>query len=69
MVFKHGLKKGDILNNKDIIDIFKCGNMGGMRYSKTTNTLTLIADYTKKFYHDKWIGDELHYTRIGKTGD
>ena len=69
MSFDHGLKDGDTLTNRELIDLFKCGNMGGMRHSKTTNTLILVADSTRKFYHDKWIGDELHYTGMGKTGN
>ena len=43
--------------------------MGGMRRSRGTNTLVLIADYTKGLYHDKWIGGTLHYTGMGKNGD
>lgn len=43
--------------------------MGGMCRSKTTNTLVIVSDYTKGVYHDKWIGDELHYTGTGKSGD
>ena len=41
-MFDLGLKIGQILKNADIVDIFKCGNMGGMRRSKITNTLSLI---------------------------
>lgn len=51
------------------VDTFKCGNMGGMRRSKTTNTLVIVSDYTKGIYHDKWIGGVLHYTGMGKNGD
>lgn len=69
MVFNPGLKIGQILKNSDIVDTFKCGNMGGMRRSKTTNTLVLVSDYTKGIYHDKWIGGILHYTGMGKSGD
>lgn len=43
--------------------------MGGMRRSKTTNTLVIVSDYTKGIYHDKWIGGVLHYTGMGKSGD
>lgn len=42
---------------------------GGMRRSKTTNTLVIVSDYTKGIYHDKWIGGVLHYTGMGKNGD
>ena len=42
-MFDPGLKIGQILKNADILDIFKCGNMGGMRRSKTTNTLVIVS--------------------------
>ena len=69
MAFDPGLKIGQILKNADIVEIFKCGNMGGMRRSRTTNTLVIVSDYTKGIYHDKWIGGVLHYTGMGKSGD
>lgn len=68
-MFNPGLRIGQILKNADIVEIFKCGNMGGMRRSKTTNTLVIVSDYTKGIYHDKWIGGVLHYTGMGKSGD
>lgn len=68
-MFDPGLKIGETLKNGDIIEKFKCGNMGGMRRSKATNTLIIISDYTKGIYHDKWIGGVLHYTGMGKSGD
>ncbi|WP_072470142.1 HNH endonuclease [Urinicoccus massiliensis] len=68
-MFNPGLKIGQVIKNADIVEIFKCGNMGGMRRSKTTNTLVLVSDYTKGLYHDKWIGGDLHYTGMGKSGD
>lgn len=69
MVFDPGLKIGQILKNADVVETFKCGNMGGMRRSRTTNTLVIVSDYTKGIYHDKWIGGVLHYTGMGKNGD
>ncbi len=68
-MFNPGLKIGQIIKNLDIVKIFKCGNMGGMRRSRTTNALVIISDYTKGLYHDKWIGGVLHYTGMGKSGD
>lgn len=68
-MFDPGLAIGQVVKNGDIVEIFKCGNMGGMRRSKTTNTLVIISDYTKGIYHDKWIGGVLHYTGMGKNGD
>lgn len=60
---------GKKVKNSDIIDEFKCANMGGMRRSKATNSLVIISDHTKELYEDKWIGDILHYTGMGKNGD
>lgn len=68
-MFNPGLEIGQELSNAEIVEIFKCGNMGGMRRSNTTNTLVLVSDYTKGLYHDKWIGGILHYTGMGKNGD
>lgn len=52
-MFNPGLSIRQILKNSDIVDTFKCSNMGGMRRSKTTNILVLITDYTKGIYHNK----------------
>lgn len=68
-MFDPGLNIGQVVENADIIEIFKCGNSGGMRRSTKTNTLVLISDYTKGIYHNKWIGGVLHYTGMGKKGD
>ncbi|WP_293602023.1 hypothetical protein [Ruminococcus sp. CAG:330] len=68
-MFNSGLEIGQIIKNEDIVRIFKCGNIGGMRRSRTTNTLVIVSDYTKGLYHDKWIGGILHYTGMGKSGD
>ncbi len=62
-------KIGQIVTHSDIIAEFKCGNMGGMRRSKATNSLVIISDHTKGLYEDKWFGDVLHYTGMGKNGD
>lgn len=60
---------GETYANHDIVEIFKCGNMGGMRRSLATKTLVLICDHTKGLYEDKWMGNILHYTGMGKRGD
>lgn len=64
------IKKGDELTNSQIVEIFKCGNQGGMRKSNTHNCLLLITDHTKSLYDDR-IDSEgvLHYTGMGKKGD
>lgn len=63
------LKIGNIYSNADIVETFRCGNMGGMRKSKTTNTLVIVSDHTKGLYDDMWHGNILHYTGMGKIGD
>lgn len=68
-LFNPHLHIGQEISNSDLVSIFHCGNMGGMRRSHDTNTLVLISDYTKGLYHDKWIGGVLHYTGMGKNGD
>jgi len=60
---------GQTVTNSEIIAEFRCGNMGGMRRSRTTNSLVIISDHTKGLYEDKWLGDILHYTGMGKNGD
>jgi 5-methylcytosine-specific restriction protein A len=68
MSFTPGFQIGDTVTNEEIRNLFKCGNMGGMRRSNTTNTLVIISDHTKGLYEDKWLEDELHYTGMGKSG-
>lgn len=67
--FKAPFEIGDVVTNPQIVTAFKVGNMGGMRRSKTTNTLVIICDHTKGLYDDKWYGDVLYYTGMGKVGD
>ncbi|WLR50050.1 HNH endonuclease [Bacillus tianshenii] len=68
MEFQPGLEPGDILNNRELMNIFKCGVSGGMRKSNTTNSLVLVSDHTKSLYEDKWIDGLLHYTGMGQLG-
>ena len=69
MEFNPGINIGDHLTNNELCQLFKCGNMRGMRRSKKTGTLVIISDHTKNFYHDEWKDGVLHYTGMGKNGD
>lgn len=69
MGFEPGIEIGKELTNDEIRKLFQCGNMGGMRRSKRTNTLVIISDDTKTLYRDVWINGVLHYTGMGKVGD
>jgi len=63
------IRPGDIITNAELADEFGVGNMGGMRRSLKSNLLILISDHTKGLYQDRWEGDILHYTGMGKVGD
>ncbi len=69
MSFIPPISIGDVITNGRLSDIFKCGNMGGMRRSRSTGTLVLISDKTKGLYHDQWHEGRLQYTGMGKVGD
>lgn len=63
-----GLVIGKSYSNKELMNMFKCSNAGGMRRSKRTNTLVLIYNH-EEIYDDAWKGDVLHYTGMGLHGD
>lgn len=63
------IKKGEIIDNKRLTELFKCSGQGGMRRSHKTDTLVIVSNHVKSVYSDKWYGDELHYTGMGSTGD
>ena len=48
---------------------FLCAPKGGMRRSKRTNTLVLIANHTYSIYEDRWKDGVLNYTGMGKKGN
>lgn len=65
------LTVGQEYSNDEIVKIFKCGNMGGMRKSNTKNALVLISfhDKTDRLYEDYWRDGVLYYTGTGQIGD
>lgn len=65
------LTVGNEYTNDEIVRIFKCGNMGGMRRSNTKNALVLISFHDKfdRLYEDYWRDDVLYYTGMGQSGD
>lgn len=69
MGFDPGLKIGQEIKNEELVKIFKCGNMGGMRRSRATGTLVIISDDTKGLYNDVWKNGILYYVGMGKVGD
>ena len=69
MSFIPPISIGETISNGLLSEIFKVGNMGGMRRSKATGTLVLISDNTKGLYQDQWHEGRLLYTGMGKVGD
>lgn len=67
--FKPEVETGAILSDDDLKEIFGVVNRGYMRRSQKNNLLLIISDHTKYFYEDKWYGDVLYYTGIGKVGN
>lgn len=63
------LEPGSEFTNAELSEIFKVGNMGGMRRSHATNSLVIVSDPFKGLYLDRWIDGVLHYTGMGKSGD
>ena len=59
----------EVLTNNEIVKTFKCGNTGGMRRSKRTNSLVLVVNHTKSIYKDKWVGNTLYYSGMGSKGN
>lgn len=62
---------GEEYTNDQIVNIFRVGNMGGMRKSNTKNALVLISFHSgiDRLYGDYWKGDILFYTGMGQNGD
>ncbi len=69
MSFEHGLKPGDIIDNNTLVDLFKVSPQGGMRRSKRTDSLVIVANHTREIYKDRWERNVFHYTGMGLIGD
>ncbi|MHA8262696.1 HNH endonuclease [Lactobacillaceae bacterium Melli_B3] len=60
---------GDVLSNDQLHRTFNVSTQGGMRKSNLNHCLVLIAKENGNLYPDKWDGDTLLYTGMGKVGD
>lgn len=63
------LKIDQVLENKEVAEIFLCSNQGGIRKSKRTNTIILLAKFNNCSYKHRKDGDILYFTGMGKKGD
>ena len=59
---------GTVMTNAELSKAFVVGVMGGMRRNKSVPHLVLVSDSFKALYQDRWEGDILHYTGMGKVG-
>lgn len=62
------LDLGSVINNEALVRMFGVGIMGGMRRNVERNHLVIVSDHTKSLYEDRWEGQILHYTGMGKLG-
>ncbi len=64
------LKINSVYTNDEISEVFKCSKYGGMKKSKKTNSLVLIAKHNDSSYADEWTEEGiLNYTGMGLFGD
>jgi len=63
------MKSGDVLTNRELAKRFGVSTQSGMRRSITQNCLVLTTDPDGALYKDRWKGDILLYTGMGKIGD
>ncbi len=63
------ISPGDVLSHNQLVHSFGVGNMGGMRRNKAAPHLVIISDPFKGLYQDRWEGEVLHYTGMGKLGE
>lgn len=63
------LSIGQKLTNIELYEVFGCGNSGGMRRAKKTNSLIIISSHVASIYEDRWDADILLYTGMGLNGD
>lgn len=60
---------GHKYTNQQLYETYGCGNSGGMRRAKKTNSLIIISSHVASIYEDRWDGDVLLYTGMGLNGD
>jgi hypothetical protein len=61
-------RRGDIIDNRTICDLFGVANMGGIRVNKSRNLIVLISNNTDPTYRNEWQDDVLHFVGMGSIG-
>ena len=59
------------VSNREIMDAFRCGNAGGIRYSTATQTIVLILNHNFPIYDNRSNAAEgiYYFTGEGQEGD
>lgn len=60
---------GKVMSRYEVQEIFQCSLYSGMNRSLRTNTLVLITNHTSSLYYDRWEGEILYFTGMGRSGD
>lgn len=60
-MFDSGLKAGEKINNRRLMDIFHCACEGGIRYASITQTIIIVVNNTKTGLPDKWLDGVLEF--------
>lgn len=63
------IKINQKFSNEDLVNTFKCANLGGMRKSKKTNSLILIINHTKNIYKDTEENGIINFVGMGTKGN
>ncbi len=69
MNFNPRLRKGQVLTNQQLHDLFICPTRGDMRRSRYRNALLLINHASGSIHKNRWVRDVLHFTGMGPVGD
>ena len=48
------LKPGQVVTNRQLMDLFQCACEGGIRYSSGTDTIVLVNNLVKNLYPVEW---------------
>lgn len=60
---------GDVLTNRQLMEIFRVSSMGGIRVSKATGCVLVVSSVDNDLYKDRWNERMFMYTGEGRFGD
>lgn len=60
-MFDPGLGKGEVISNRELMNIFHCACEGGIRYSSKTKTIVIVVNNTREGRPNIWKEDILEF--------